>query len=143
MRCIIHQYFLSDMSFCGVVVSCIQLNRFLSNLNRMLNVIEMYLFNRIVFFVLSKRHNPLHEFLKKDIRFFQYYHESTVGQQLVNACAFCRQTLEQSWSYFLHWYRLSPLSRLIRSGVGVIDSIVQSRYGFEQYDKSKILQKFL
>ena len=33
-------------------------------------------------------------------------------------------------------------TRLIWSGVGVIDSTDQSRQGFEQYDTSEILQKF-
>ena len=32
-------------------------------------------------------------------------------------------------------------SRLIRSGVGAIDSPDQSRQGFEQYDTSEVLEK--
>ena len=33
-------------------------------------------------------------------------------------------------------------TRLIRSGVGAIDSPDQSRQGFEQYDTSEVLEKF-
>ena len=33
-------------------------------------------------------------------------------------------------------------SRLIRSGVGAIDSPDQSRQGFEQYDTSEVFEKF-
>ena len=33
-------------------------------------------------------------------------------------------------------------TRLIRSGVGAIDSPDQSRQGFEQYDTSEVLLKF-
>ena len=33
-------------------------------------------------------------------------------------------------------------TRLIRSGVGAIDSPDQSRQGFEQYDTSEVLENF-
>ena len=58
-----------------------------------------------------------------------------------NIYAFLGGVLMASGFFSLYWHRLLP--RLIRLGVGTIDSPDKSRQVFDQYDPSEVPEKFL